>query len=158
MREEYNNAKEKKQYCSSVAREEYEALAGAVFLESGPGGGGSLSPGNYRKVLKQVLAQLLIYARQVVSHSTSTSTSHTQSGGGGGGSGSSSGGNNNNSSSNNSSNNSSGSGSSNSAGGAMSSYNAGSGSIQLYLYSQGDHQMDFLTCDAKALLSAKFVA
>jgi hypothetical protein len=124
---------------SSAAREEYEALAAAVFLDSAAGAGGaaqqSSGGGNYRKVLKQAMSQLLSYAKQITGSAAPVPASTGAGRGGNTGSGSSG----------------------PSAGSQAASAGAvGGGTLQLYLYSQTEHQMDLLSCDAKALLNAKF--
>ena len=136
---------------SSVGREEYEALAtnfvdvvgSASTANAALNNSSSSSAATNRKALKQVVFQLYTYAKQVTGTSGVPAATPAQghSGKQGGGSASSS-------------------SSASSGGGSASSEKGASGAgthimLQLFLYSIGDDQLDFLCCDARALLNAK---
>lgn len=118
---------------SSLAREEYDALAAGAYADSSTStsaSGAGPTSGNYRKVLKQVVVQLLTYAKQVAGSGNNVTAS---------------------------SGSAPVSKSSSAPVTSASSTPAAALSpmLQLYLYSVADNQMDLLCCDAKALLNAK---
>ena len=144
---------------SSAAREDFDALDTSASANSSSGGGGSSGGGsaaskagdgggsvfaaaaavNLRKALKQIVAQLCGYAKQLVS------TAGT--GGGAGSVGATAG----------------VAGKHFTGAGGHSDKSWGSQPpspllLQLYLYSVGDDQLDMVCCDARALLGAKLIS
>lgn len=126
---------------TSAAREEYDALASTAHSDATGGA-------NNRKILKQTVFQLVGYAKQVVnglkSQGSGQGIVHAATGKAGGGASSAS---------------TSGGQQMSSSSTAQQGHGAATatGELQLFLYSLGDHQMDYLVCDAKALLNAKLV-